>query len=41
MAKSFNKLFSNISGKAEENLIETVALRTMAKAIYFSDNTNR
>jgi len=38
MAKSFNNLFSNISGKAEENLIETVALRTMAKAIYSTDN---
>ncbi len=38
MAKSFNKLFSNISGKAEENLIETIALRTMAKAVYSTDN---
>ncbi len=38
IAKSFNKLFHNISGKAEENLIESVALRTMAKAVYSADN---
>jgi ribonuclease R len=38
MANSFNKLFQSISGKAEENLIETIALRTMAKAIYSTDN---
>lgn len=36
--KSFNSLFKNISGKGEENMIETIALRTMAKAIYSTKN---
>lgn len=35
---SLNSLLDTISGKAEENMIETIAVRTMAKALYSSDN---
>ncbi|MCD4773224.1 MAG: RNB domain-containing ribonuclease, partial [Bacteroidales bacterium] len=38
LAKSLNNLFKNISGKAEETMIETIAIRTMAKAIYSTEN---
>lgn len=38
LTKSFNKLFQKIEGKGEQNLIETVALRTMQKAIYSTTN---
>lgn len=38
LATSFNKLFSQIEGKGEQNMIETIAIRTMAKAIYSTDN---
>jgi ribonuclease R len=38
LAKSFNDLFSQVHGKGEENLIETLAVRTMAKAEYSTDN---
>ncbi len=38
LAKSFNKLFKDISGKGEENMIESIAVRTMAKAEYSTQN---
>ena len=38
LVKSYNKLFKDVEGKGEKNLIETVAVRTMAKAIYSTDN---
>jgi len=38
LAKSFNDLFRQIAGKGEENMIETIAIRTMAKAEYSTDN---
>lgn len=38
LTESFNKLFEQIEGKGEQNMIETVALRTMAKAVYSTYN---
>lgn len=38
IASSFNKLLEDIVGKGEENMIETLAIRTMAKAIYSTKN---
>lgn len=38
LAQSYNKLFSDIHGKGEENMIESIAIRTMAKAYYSTDN---
>ena len=38
LARSFNDLFKQIAGKGEENMIETIAIRTMAKAEYSTDN---
>ncbi len=38
LASSFNKLFQEIKGTGAENVIETVAIRTMAKAYYSTDN---
>ena len=38
LVKSYNKLFDDVEGKGEKNLIETVAIRTMAKAVYSTDN---
>ncbi len=38
MAHSFNKLFEQISGKGESTMIETIAIRTMAKAEYSTQN---
>lgn len=38
LAKSFNQLFEQIAGKGEEHMIETIAIRTMAKAEYSTDN---
>jgi ribonuclease R len=35
---SYNKLFKDIEGKGEKNMIETIAIRTMAKAFYSTDN---
>ena len=35
---SFNKLLSNVSGKGEQDMIESLAIRTMAKAYYSTDN---
>ena len=38
LVNSYNKLFRDVEGKGEKNLIETVAIRTMAKAVYSTDN---
>jgi ribonuclease R len=38
IAKSFNKLLKESQGKGEENLIETLTIRTMAKAEYSTQN---
>jgi len=38
LAKSFNDLFRQVSGRGEENLVETLAVRTMAKAEYSTQN---
>ena len=38
LVKSYNKLFEDVEGKGEKNLIESVAIRTMAKAVYSTDN---
>lgn len=38
LAKSFNNLFKQIEGKGEEGMIETIAIRTMAKAEYSTQN---
>jgi ribonuclease R len=38
LAKSLNQLLADIKGKPEENLIETLTIRSMAKAVYSTDN---
>lgn len=38
VSKSINALLDSVQGKREENLIETVAIRAMAKAVYSTDN---
>jgi ribonuclease R len=38
LATSFNNLFKNIAGKGEETMIETIAVRTMSKAYYSTEN---
>ncbi|UBM62640.1 ribonuclease R [Candidatus Sulfidibacterium hydrothermale] len=38
LARSFNALFDRIKGKGEENMIETIAIRTMSKAYYSTEN---
>lgn len=38
VASSLNHLLAEVNGKTEENLIETLAIRTMAKAEYSSNN---
>jgi ribonuclease R len=38
IADSFNTLFENIKGKGEENMINQLAIRTMAKAVYSTEN---
>lgn len=38
LSESYNDLFNNISGKGEENMIESIAIRTMSKAIYSTHN---
>jgi len=35
---AMNKLMDDVSGKKEQNVIETLALRSMAKAVYSTDN---
>ncbi len=38
IAPQLNKLMSQIKGKSEENVVSTLAVRTMAKAFYTTDN---
>ncbi len=38
LASSYNDLFTKIKGRGEEHMIESIAIRTMAKAIYSTDN---
>jgi len=38
VAKSFNKLLKEVSGKPEQHVLEQLGIRTMAKAIYTSKN---
>ncbi|MFA6950568.1 MAG: ribonuclease R [Lentimicrobiaceae bacterium] len=38
LSKSFNSLFEQIAGKGEEPMIESIAIRTMAKAVYSTVN---
>ncbi|HIN39157.1 MAG TPA: ribonuclease R [Flavobacteriales bacterium] len=38
IAFSINKLLNEVKGKPEQNVIETIAIRTMSKAIYTSAN---
>ncbi len=35
---AINKLMNDVAGKKEQNIIETLALRAMAKAVYSTDN---
>jgi ribonuclease R len=39
LAKSFNTLLEHIEGKPEQNLLQSLAIRTMAKAIYTTKKT--
>ncbi|MFU8842521.1 MAG: ribonuclease R [Bacteroidales bacterium] len=38
ISASLNNLFNQIKGKGEENMIEAIAIRTMAKAVYSTHN---
>lgn len=38
ISKSLNKMLSQAKGKAEDNMISKLAIRSMAKAIYSTDN---
>ncbi len=38
LPKAMNKLLHSVTGKREQNIIETLALRSMAKAVYSTDN---
>jgi ribonuclease R len=38
VAKSINALLDKVQGRPEENLVETIAIRTMTKAIYSTKN---
>ncbi|MBK3517948.1 ribonuclease R [Carboxylicivirga marina] len=38
VSASLNRLLTDVQGKGEQNLIETLAIRTMAKAIYSTHN---
>jgi len=38
LADSFNALLTNVKGKGEENMINNLAIRTMAKAVYSTEN---
>lgn len=38
IAQSLNKLLKDVHGKPEANMIETLAIRTMAKAVYSTNN---
>jgi ribonuclease R len=38
LPKAMNKLLNTVSGRKEQNIIETLALRSMAKAVYSTEN---
>ena len=38
LPKAMNRLLKDVAGKKEQNIIETLALRSMAKAIYSTEN---
>lgn len=38
VAESMNKLLKDVSGKGEENMVETLAMRSMSKAVYSTEN---
>ncbi len=38
VSSSMNKLLNHVKGKNEQNLVETLAIRTMAKAVYSTRN---
>ncbi len=38
ISKSLNKLMEDVNGKKEQNLIDTLAIRTMSKAKYSTEN---
>ncbi len=38
LPKAMNRLMKEVAGRSEQNIIETIALRSMAKAIYSTDN---
>lgn len=38
LARSYNKLLHDVKGKGEENMVESIAIRTMAKAYYSTEN---
>jgi ribonuclease R len=38
LPKAMNKLLTSVAGKKEQNIIETLALRSMAKAVYSTEN---
>ncbi|HAO46271.1 MAG TPA: ribonuclease R [Ferruginibacter sp.] len=38
VAASFNKLLSDVQGKPEQHVLEQLGIRTMAKAVYTSEN---
>ncbi len=37
-AKSINKLLAQVQGKKEQNLVDTLAIRSMSKAVYTTEN---
>lgn len=38
IAESMNQLLKDVSGKGEENMVETLAMRSMSKAVYSTEN---
>ena len=38
IAESMNRLLTEVSGKGEENMVETLAMRSMSKAVYSTEN---
>ncbi len=38
LAESYNQLFHDIAGRGEEHMVDTIAIRTMSKAYYSTEN---
>ena len=38
LAESYNRLFENIAGRGEEHMVDAIAIRTMSKAYYSTEN---